>query len=186
MTPPTHDDTHNKGQGCQCAHRRRCRRRVGGGLCQHSEYDGHDGDGDQHDDGAADDGRDNPAQPGETPGEQELEQRGNDDKGGEQGGAALDQGGDAHRDEGAGGTHQQDITGTDVAEPASLDNRRYAADKECRERRPCQQRITQSGGANHNGRREHNAGNGQHGVLQAEAKSQGFRWIFVCLIADLR
>ena len=122
---------------------------------------------------------------GEPPGKEKLEQRGGDDQRCQQGRAALDQGGDAHGDEGAGGAHQQDVTGADVPHPARLDDGRHAAHYERRERRPGEQRVTQPGGANHDGGREHDAGDGEHGVLQAETEGERAGWVFVRLVADL-
>ena len=98
----------------------------------------------------------------------------------------LDQGGDAHGDEGAGGAHQQDVTGADVPHPARLDDGRDAAHHERCERRPGEQRVAQPGGANHDGGRQHDAGDGEHGVLQAETEGERARWVFVRLVADFR
>ena len=186
MAPPAHDDANDDGQGDDRTHRPCRPRGVGWRLRQHAENDGHDGDGDQHDDGAADDGRDDATQPGKTPGEEKLEQRGYDDERCQQGRAALDQGGHAHGDERPGGAHQQDVAGTDVPDSTRLDERRRAADKQRRERRPRKKWITQPGGSNHYCGREHDAGDGEDGVLQSEAKGQGARWILVRLVADLR
>ena len=65
------------------------------------ENDGHDGGGDEHDDGAGHHGGEDAAEEGEAGGEQELNEGGHEDEAGHGGRAGLQERRHAHGDEGA-------------------------------------------------------------------------------------
>ena len=176
----------HRDKGDPGGHRGRGRRRPLGNVGQHVEGDRHDGHGDQHDHRAGDDrGEDSPQQ--RQPRRQgELEKRRNDDEGCEQRRAALHQCRYAHRDEGAGGAHDEDVPGADAAEANRLQDRGGSADHEGGEDGPGHVGLVLVRRPDHDGRGQDDPGQDQHGRLNSHACGQQVRRTLVGLIADPR
>ena len=111
--------TRDNGIRCDC-----------GGDLEHPEDDGHDRCGDQHDDGPGHRGGEDAADLGQSLRQDELEGQGDQDQPGEQRWTARRQGCDADREKRPGGTHQEDVAGTDASRSADLEERRDPADDE--------------------------------------------------------
>ena len=123
---------------------------------------------------------------GQAQRERELEQGRDHDQRREHGRPALGDRRDADRDEGARGSHQQDVAGADAAEPHRLQYRRCTADDNGGEDRPGHEIRRAAGRPDHDDRRKHHASDGEHGELCAEAYGQGYRRILVGLVANAR
>ena len=91
---------------------------------------------------------------------------------------------DADRQEGRSTAHHQDVTGPKPADTEGLDDGGDSAYHQRREHGPVQVGITFAGDRDEHRRNQHDAGNGQDGVLKAQTDREGDRGTFVGLVAD--
>ena len=148
------------------------------------EHDRHDGDRNQHDHDSRDGRGDDPPDEGEPPGKRERDERGDEDQGREHRRTALGEGRDAYRDGRARAPHHQHVPGPEAAEPERLHDGGRAGDRDGGGHRPVEVGLGLARRAHHDGRDQHDAGDGEDRELKPEAEGERGRGAFVGLETD--
>ena len=173
-------DDQNRGYRGERRTQRRLLRRIG----QAAEYDRQHGRRHQHVHGADDGRRQKAPEQGEPQRNHDRDERGGDDQGGEQRRTAVVEGADRDPDKGSGGTHEEQVSRSDPAQPNCLQSRADTADGDRAEHGPGQVGVGSAAGPDDDCGNEDDAGDAEHHQLQAATQRQNSRGILVGLVAN--
>ena len=161
----------------------------GGGFIRQYDgaaYDvGHGGDGDEHDDDAADGGGEDSPEGGESNGQEELDEGGGDHEAGEEARPAGLEGEGANGEEGDVEVRDDEAARAEVAEPEGIENHGGAGDGEGGEDDPIQIGVGLAGGAHDEGRQHNEADGVGEEYLQSGSSRRCRRALLIGFVAKL-